>query len=335
MSNILVTGVAGLIGSHLSEELARQGNSVYGIDNESIGIKENVPFNIKYAKMDMRNYSDLESVIEECKPEVIFHCACTAYEGLSQFSPRYVTENTYNISLNLFGAAIKQKVKRIVSFSSMAVYGNQIVPFNEEMPTKPEDIYGIAKVAMEKSLEVLSDVHGIEYTILRPHNVIGERQIVDPYRNVAMIFMNRILQNKPPIIYSSGEQKRSFSYIGDSILPMIRAGFQENTNKQIINIGPTEEYSINQLADCILKEFDREDLKPIYIANRPREVKNAWCTNEKAKNLLGFETKTSFEEGIHKMAEYVKRVGPKEFKYLEKLELEGPLLPITWRDKIM
>src|SRR4051812_36700220 len=112
--NILVTGVAGFMGSHLAEYLANQGNTVYGIDNESIGLKVNVPSNIKYAKIDMRNADDMKSLIEECKPELVYHLAAWAHEGLSQFMPRLITENNYNAFLNLIVPCINNGMKRIV-----------------------------------------------------------------------------------------------------------------------------------------------------------------------------------------------------------------------------
>src|SRR5258706_9286009 len=297
---ILCTGCAGFMASHLAEYLANEGHEVYGIDNESIGIKANVPTNIKYAKIDMRNAEDMKSLIEECKPELIYNLAAWAHEGLCQFMPRLITENNYNAFLNLIIPAINNGMKRIVVCSSMSVYGSQTPPFNEELPRQPEDVYAVAKAAMEKTTEILADVHGFDYTIIRPHNVYGERQMLhDPYRNVVGIFINRLLNGKPPIIYGDGEQTRAFSYIGDVTPYIAKSGFQDNTKGQIINIGPTEEYSLNTLANVVLKSLD-SPLFPIHVAARPLEVKDAYSTNEKAKTLLGYETKTTLESGVHR-----------------------------------
>jgi len=328
----LVTGCAGLVGSHLCEELLKRGHIVYGIDNLSIGTIENIPKGVIFYEADLNSGSFVDGIFSIIRPDIVHHCACWAYEGLSQFCPRLVTENTYNIMLNVLVSSIKYKVKRFIQYSSMAVYGNQTPPFVEFMERKPTDVYGVAKAAAEQSLEILSQVHGIQYTILRPHNIIGEHQLVDPYRNVAMIFMNRIMQGKPPIIYGDGEQKRAFSYIKDAIPAMIRA--EKIKSGKIINIGPTEEFTVNYLAEVILREFDSK-LKPIHVADRPREVKNAWCSNYEARRSLGYKTKTTFEEAIHKMAVWAKKQGPREFKYLENLELEGNLVPKTWKDKLI
>lgn len=331
---ILITGVAGLMGSHLAEHFLKEGHEVYGIDNLSIGLISNVPKGAKFFKIDMRNKEELAAIIKEIEPDIVHHCAAWAHEGLSQFAPILITENIYNIFLNLLIPCIKYNVKHFIQYSSMAVYGKQTPPFSEDLERKPEDIYGIAKAACEYALEILSDVHEFNYTIIRPHNLIGERQLVDPYRNVAMIMMNRIMQGKAPIIYGDGEQKRSFSYVGDAIPCLAKIGVDVFPNGEIINIGPTEEYSINYLAEIILKEFE-SDLKPIHMLDRPREVKFAWCTNDKAKRLLGFEVKTSFEDAIRKMIRWAKSQGPREFKYLDALELEGKNIPEAWKNKLI
>lgn len=332
---ILVTGVAGFMGSHLSEYLANIGQEVYGIDNESIGLRSNVPSNIKYAKIDMRNADDMTSLIEECKPELIYHLAAWAHEGLSQFMPRLITENNYNAFLNLIVPAIRNGMQRIVVCSSMSVYGSQTPPFSEELPPKPEDVYAVAKTAMEKTTEILADVHGFDYTIIRPHNVYGPRQMLhDPYRNVVGIFINRLLQGKPPIIYGDGNQTRAFSYIDDITPFLAKAGFENNAKGQIINIGPIQEYSINTLANVVLKSFS-SSLEPIHVLDRPREVKDAFCTNDKAKQLLGYITTTTLSDGIDRYVIWAKKEGPQKFKYLDQLELEGSQIPETWQKKLL
>lgn len=323
------------MGSHLAEYLAQEGHEVYGIDNESIGIKDNVPSNIKYAKIDMRWPGAMKSLIEECQPELVYHLACWAHEGLSQFMPQLITENNYNAFLNLIVPAINNGMKRIVVCSSMSVYGAQHPPFSEEMSRRPEDIYAVAKTAMEETTEILADVHGFDYTIIRPHNVYGPKQMLhDPYRNVVGIFCNRILNGKPPIIYGDGNQTRAFSYIDDVTPYLAKAGFIEEAKGEIINIGPVEEYSINVLADTVLAAF-KSDLRPTYFPDRPREVKHAFCTNDKAERILGYKTSTTLKRGVGEMVKWAKKQGPKEFVYLDELELTGDKIPETWKKKLM
>lgn len=332
---ILVTGVAGFMASHLAEYLANQGHEVYGLDNMSIGIESNIPKNIHFFRADMRDKGVMEDVLEEVKPELIYHLAAWAHEGLSQFMPIHITENNYNAFLNLIVPAINNGMKRIVVCSSMSVYGAQKPPFTEEMTRMPEDIYAAAKTAMEEAIEILADVHGFDYTIIRPHNVYGPRQMLhDPYRNVVGIFINRILNGKEPIIYGDGKQTRAFSYIDDVTPYLAKAGFIEEAKGQIINIGPTEEYSINTLAETVLSAFG-SDMQPLHFPDRPREVKHAFCTNEKAKRILGYETTTTLRDGIQQFVDWGKQQGAQEFKYLENLELTGDKIPETWKKKLM
>lgn len=326
---VLVTGSAGLIGSHLMDYLREQGHEVYGADNYSIG-KHRDPATIKVNllnKMQVR-------VLMQHEFELVYHCAAWAHEGLSQFAPRKVTENNYNVHLNLLTEAINTGVRRFVVCSSMSVYGDQPTPFDETMPRQPVDIYAVAKTAVEQSTEILSRVHGIEYVILRPHNVYGPRQVMhDPYRNVVAIFMNRCLKGDPFYIYGDGEQKRAFSYVGDVVPAIARAGWLP-VEGEIFNVGPTEEYTINQLAAEVRKNFPGCP-KPLYVPDRPLEVKDAWCTNKKAIKQLGYETTTSFPEGIALMAKWAKHKGYQRPHYLRRLDIENRLIPNTWKHQLI
>lgn len=332
---ILVTGAAGFMGSHLAELLAKEGHEVYGIDNFSIGRKINIPSNIEFIECDLIDAKKVEDLIKRIKPTLVYHLAAWAHEGLSQFMPRLITENNYNAFLNLVIPCINNGMERMVVASSMSVYGAQKTPFSEEMPLAPEDVYAVAKAAMEKTVEILADVHGFKYTIIRPHNVYGPRQALwDPYRNVAAIFINRLMKGLPPVIYGDGNQTRAFSYIDDVNPYIANAGFSDETVGETINIGPTEEYTINELAKTVLEIFGM-DLKPIYMPMRPREVKDAYCTNDKAKKLLGYQTSTTLKEGLTKMIEWAKTLGPQEFKYLDEIELTGKNIPETWLKKTL
>lgn len=326
---ILITGAAGFMGSHLFDYFENEGHQVRGLDNYSIGTYKNPSI----INIDLLDKEKVEGFVEEFKPDIVYHLAAWAHEGLSQFAPIRITENNYNAYLSILVPAIKFGVKRIVLTSSMSVYGAQIPPFNEALLRKPEDVYAISKTAMEELTEVMSNVYSYEYTIVRPHNVYGPRQALhDPYRNVVAIFINRMLQDKPFFIYGDGEQKRSFSYIDDVIPSLAKAGFIKSG--EIINIGPTEEYSINQLALEVMKNFDNPQ-EPVHVADRPQEVKEAWCTNDKAKALLGYETKTTFSDGIAKMCEWAKGIGYQTPVYLDNLELVSDNTPITWAQRLI
>ena len=149
----------------------------------------------------------------------VYHTAATAYEGLSVFSPHLITQNIVTGSVSLFSAAIENKVKSIVFVLLWHVMAQIKHLLKKIIYLHPQDPYGIAKVAAENILTNLCNVHNMEFVIAVPHNIIGPRQKYDdPYRNVASIMINLMLQNRQPIIYGDGNQKRCFSYIDDDFI---------------------------------------------------------------------------------------------------------------------
>ncbi len=334
---ILVTGSAGFMGSHLVDTLLSQGHAVFGIDNFSGGRPDNISALAKkgFYRCDLRRRDMTNLVMRLARPQVVYHLAAWAHEGLSQFAPSIIIENNMNAAMNILVASIKQNVKRFVFTSSMSVYGEQEVPFSEVKDRKPADIYGVTKAAFENMLEVMAKVYDFEHVIIRPHNVYGERQnLADPYRNVIAIFMNRLLQDKQFYIYGDGEQKRAFSHIDDVTRAIVEAGFRD-IDGEIINIGPTQDYTINNLAERLLKISGKKALRAKYIKDRPAEVKHAYCTNDKAKKLLDYKTTVSFDDGLKRMWKWAKTMGAQEPKYLPKLELVNKDTPETWTKKLI
>ena len=329
---ILVTGVAGFLGSHLAEKLSELNHEVIGVDNMSGGYKDNIPKKVKFFNFDC---CDLKRMTEVMKGvEVVYHCAATAHEGLSVFSPYEIGKNNFLASVSIFSAAISNKVKRIIFCSSMARYGSQETPFKENMLPKPVDPYGISKVAAEDVLKNLCELNNIEWVIAVPHNIIGPKQKYDdPYRNVVSIMINRMLQKKAPIIYGDGEQKRCFSYIDDCLACLIPMLEQKNLNREVINIGPDEEFvTINKISE-ICSNITGSNLEPIYKKNRPREVKHATCSANKARKLLNYKTSTDLNTGIKKTFEYIKKRGAKPFNYHINIEIKNELTPETWLNR--
>lgn len=340
---ILVTGSAGFMGSYLVNHLIDKGFKVYGIDDLSGGYLRNVNKKSYFTKLDLRDKQKVKEYINKVKPDLIYHLAADATEGRSQFTPLSCTERNYLAYLNLLIPAIRNRMKRIVITSSMAIYGNQKPPFHEELEPKPEDMYGISKTAMEEATKVLSSVHGFEYVITRPHNVYGPRQnMADPYRNVVAIFINRLLEGKPFFIYGNGKQKRCFTYIDDCTMPLAKCGFLKNLNREIINIGPgpEEAVTINELAKIVLDTFFEgkaapKKLLPVYFPDRPQEVKHAFSTHDKAKKLLDYCPKVKLREGIRKMIEWARILGYQKPIYLEEIELTSNSIPKTWEKKLI
>ncbi len=330
VQKVLITGVAGLVGSNLCDSLQDK-YEMTGVDNLIGGYRDNVPENIKFLQKNVleisnENLSDID---------VVIHAACTPHEGLSVFSPSLITHNTYGISVDLLSKSISAGVKKFIFLSSMARYGTQDRwPFTEDMTPKPQDPYGIAKYAFEQTLKNLAETHGIEYTILVPHNIIGKGQKYnDPFRNVAGIMINRMLRGLQPIIYGDGQQMRSFSDIRDVVDPIEKCISSSVANSQVINVGPDENFiSIIELAQIIAKIIDFR-IDPIFIQERPREVRMANCSADKARMLLHYSPKIPLQQTLENMVEWVEKRGTLTFDHSLKVEINSEITPITWSDK--
>jgi UDP-glucose 4-epimerase len=331
---VLITGVAGFLGSHLADRMLERGHRVIGVDNLIGGYLDNVSPNVEFHQYDCNNFDAMNQLMRGV--EIVYHCAATAYEGLSVFSPHLITRNISGITMSVLSAGIANKIKRFVYCSSMARYGTQDeVPFHEEQTPKPQDPYGIAKYASELAIRNLCQTHGVEFVIAVPHNIVGPRQKYDdPYRNVASIMMNLMLQNRQPIIYGDGEQKRCFSFVQDVIDPLEKLGFIDGVQGEIFNIGPDEEFiTINELAR-IIAELLNFPLNPIYMPGRPQEVRYATCSANKARTRLGYGTKYTLRQGLSEMIEYIRKRGVKPFKYHLPLEIVNEKIPRTWKDRL-
>jgi len=331
---VFITGIAGFLGSHIADALIKEGHDVSGCDNLIGGYLENVHENAEFFQIDAIYLNQMKKMTKGV--DLIIHTACTAYEGLSVFSPYLVGQNTYQISMSVFTAAAENNVPKVINCSSMARYGEQkIIPFTEDLTPKPQDPYGIAKLAAEQTLEVMSSVHGFEYVNLVPHNIIGPRQkFDDPYRNVVSIMINRILNGNPPIIYGDGSQERCFSDIDDVVYPMIESINNKKAVGETINVGPDEDVvSLKELAFKILEVLN-SDLEPIFVDPRPQEVKLAHCSAEKARQLLGYKTSVNLDKSIEKIANWIIEIGPKQFRYHLDIEILNEKTPKTWTQKL-
>jgi UDP-glucose 4-epimerase len=331
---MLVTGGAGFIGSWLVDELLRRGHYVVCLDDLSGGFLKNVNKDCKFVKVDLRNSEKLAKIVKDENIDVIYHLAAYAAEGQSIFSPIEINDINVKPMNNLLVAAVNNGVQKFVFTSSMAVYGRQTPPFNEDLLGIPEDPYGVGKQYCERMLKIISKIYGVDYTILRPHNVYGPRQnISDPYRNVLGIWINRIMRGRPPYIYGDGEQTRAFSYIEDVAPAVANAGFYTKATNTIINVGSGEVISINDACRIVLDTM-HSDLEPIHASERPGEVKHAYCTCDKAEALLDYKTSTKLKVGIQKMVNWAKEVGPQEPTYRLPLEITKNA-PLVWTEQLI
>lgn len=324
---VLITGVAGLLGSRLADWIRRHHPStrVIGIDNLSGGYIENVPPGVEFHNLDLvTSHREVSDLIGSQGVDVIYHLAAYAAEGLSPFIRRFNYETNVIASIGLINAAIQHGVSKLIFTSSMAVYGNgQTPPFSEETRPSPIDPYGIAKYAVEMDLEIARIQHGLRYTIIRPHNFYGVNQnIWDRYRNVLGIWMCQALHGERMTIYGDGEQTRAFSFVDDAMQPLWNAQDQ-SCDGHTINLGGIHEYTINQACDAVVR-VTGTDLKPIHLEPR-HEAKHAWTTWEKSVRMLGFIHHVDLDEGVSRMWDWARKQPIRERKRWASYEIDRGL----------
>ena len=310
------------------------GHDVLGNDTLIGGYEDNVNHKATLYKVDCCNRERMADIMKNV--DVVIHTAATAHEGLSVVSPDFITKNVFQATVSTISAALENKVRRFVYCSSMARYGNQQTPFTEDMKPMPVDPYGIAKVAGEDTLRMLSDTHGMEWNIAVPHNIVGPRQRYDdPFRNVMSIMINRNLQGKPAIIYGDGLQTRCFSYVDDCIQCLEKLILDNDIVGQIINIGPDEgTITVKDLANLIANKTGC-NLQPIHVDDRPQEVKHATCSADKARQVLNYKTTTDLETAVERTIDYIKKRGTKPFDYTFPLEIVNSKTPRTWKERLI
>ncbi len=327
---VLVTGGAGFIGSFVVDELVKSNLKVVSLDDLSGGFRENVNLKAVFVKGSITDTKLVDALFKKHRFTDVYHLAAYAAEGLSHFIKRFNYENNLIGSVNLINASVNHGVRCFVFTSSIAVYGRNQLPMRESMTPLPEDSYGIAKYAVEEELKASKAMFGLDYVIFRPHNVYGERQnIADPYRNVIGIFMNQLLREKPITIFGDGKQSRAFSYI-DSVAPFIaRAPQNPKAYNQVFNIGADKSYCLNELAEAVMKAMGkRSQIRHLQARN---EVRHAYSDHSKFRRYFGRHQAISLDEGLDRMARWVRRHGAKSGKKFGNIEI-AKNLPPSWAD---
>jgi UDP-glucose 4-epimerase len=302
---VLITGVAGLLGSHFSSYLLDKKYDVIGIDNLSGGysdfIDKRLIKNKKFFKIDLKDNKSLDKIFKTQKIDYVYHFAAYAAEGLSPFIRNFNYTNNLLCSVNIINSCIKYDIKKVIFTSSMAVYGHGNPPFKEEQLPNPVDPYGIAKYTVEMDLKQAYNQFNLKYNIIRPHNIIGINQnIWDKYRNVIGIWIREIINKKSINIYGDGTQKRAFSDVKYYMEPFEK--LLDNSDCEIFNIGADHEYELNYVAKLVQKIANEFKYYPeIKYLEARDEVKNAYCNHDKAKKVLGFKDDTKIENTIREM----------------------------------
>jgi UDP-glucose 4-epimerase len=320
---VLITGVAGLLGSRLADWIIenKPDVEVIGIDDLSGGYIENINPKVKFYGMSL-NSPSLRYIFETNEPDYVFHFAAYAAEGLSPFIRTYNYDNNLKATAAVVNECIRHNVKRLVFTSTLAVYGHGYDGiFDETQIPKPIDPYGVAKYACEMDIQIAGEQHGLDWCIIRPHNVYGINQnIWDKYRNVLGIWMFQYMNGEPMTIFGDGRQTRAFSYIDDSLEPLWNAAVLPQASKEIINLGGIDEYSITE-ANIILRNIMGGG-HVVYKEAR-HEVKHSIPTWQKSIDILGFEHKTSLEAGLTEMWEWAQKQPKRERFVWPSYELDN------------
>ncbi len=310
--NILITGGAGFIGSHLVENLLRHENYIVIIDNFNdyyAGKEENIKEVTKnYEKS--KNYDIIQgdlldlSVYQQinCDIEIIFHIAAIPGVRYSIQNAEKVTRNNISGSINIFEYAMKNNVKKIVFSSSSSVYGNPIfTPVEENHPKNPISPYAVSKLCNELHADYYFRENNLPITSLRFYTVYGPRGRPDM---AIRKFFNKIIQNQPINIYGDGKQLRDFTYISDIVNGIILAGESKNSMGEIFNLGCSSPISVNQLVDKMYSVANKpKNVK--YIGKQKGDVEITYADIMKAKKILGFRPQINIDEGLQKTYDWI------------------------------
>jgi len=321
MSKTLVTGGAGFIGSHLVEELLNRGHTVVALDDLSGGFAENIDQRAEFVRGSIVDVDLINSLFARNNFDYVYHLAAYAAEGLSHFIKRFNYSNNLIGSVNLINASITSGVRCFVFTSSIAVYGTSAeLPMTEETLARPEDSYGVAKLAVEQELRISKEMFGLDYIVFRPHNVYGERQnIGDRYRNVVGIFMNQILQGQPMTVFGDGTQSRAFSYIRDMTPILAEAVSTPAAYNKVFNIGADTPCTVNTLTEAVARAMG-VSLKVVHLPAR-NEVWHAYSSHNRVRGVFGVRPVTSLEAGLSHMARWVKDHGARSSHGFQDIEV--------------
>ena len=302
---ITVTGGAGFIGSHLVDRLIEDGHTVQVIDNLYTGNKEFVHSKAQFIELDIRD-PKLYSVLEEFRPDYIFHEAAQTEVSTSMSNPMLDCDINLMGLINLLNAAVKLDVKKFLMPSSAAVYGNlDTLPLNEEMIGNPSSFYGLTKLTTEHYLRIYHEAFGLPYICYRYSNVFGPRQGNGGEGGVISIFAKAIVQGSPIIVYGDGKQTRDFIYV-DDVVEANMLGMQHQVTG-IYNVSTGIASSVNLLVDEF-RNISGKDIEVVYDKPRLGDIRDSVLATDKSEKELLFTAKYNLHDGLIKTYEYFKTV---------------------------
>jgi nucleoside-diphosphate-sugar epimerase len=308
MSLYLVTGGAGFIGSHLTEELLRRGEQVRVVDSLITGHRKNLAHlsGIDFVEGDLADLAVAKRAAQGV--DYVLHQAAIPSVPRSVEDP--IASNRANIdsTLNVLVAARDARVKRVVYAGSSSAYGNTpTLPKHEEMPTDPLSPYALQKLVGEQYMQMFTALYGIETVTIRYFNVFGPRQDPSsPYSGVISVFAKALLENKAPTIYGDGEQTRDFTYVANVVDGVLRAVTAPKASGKVVNVATGNRISLNQLFASMRNALGSH-LKPEYGPVRAGDVKDSLADITRARALLGYEPLVSLEEGLKRTIDWYRR----------------------------
>ena len=305
MATYLVTGGAGFIGSHLTEELVRRGHHVRVADSLITGKRSNLDHipEAEFRQGDLADLNFAQSVVHGC--DYVLHQAAIPSVPRSVKDP--ITSNRANVeaTLNVLVAARDAGVKRLVFAGSSSAYGNTpTLPKHEEMPTNPLSPYALQKVVGEQYLQMFTRLYGLETVSIRYFNVFGPRQDpTSPYSGVISVFATALLENRSPTIYGDGGQTRDFTYVANVVDGVLRACEAPGASGEVINVATGGRISLNDLFRE-MRKIVGATVEPTYAEPRQGDVRDSQAAIDKARRILGYEPSVTFEDGLARTIEW-------------------------------
>ncbi len=302
---VLVTGGAGFIGSHLAQRLVGDGHDVVVIDNEATGRRGNVPERVTYVRGDVSRPADLAPLFDAGLDAVV-HVAGQVSLIRSFTDPVADLRTNVEGTLTVLRLCVEHRVPRLLYASSMTVYGrSNVLPTPEDTPCAPISYYGITKNTAERYVHTTAERPDLDLefgvTSFRMYNVYGPRQALDnPYQGVLGIFLGNLLRGEPITIFGDGGQSRDFVYVDDVVDAWVAALDNPASFGKVMNLGSGRQVSINALVDHLLAAFGhtRGDWPVIHAPARPGEQRHVEADVHLAREVLGWEPRTSFTEGL-------------------------------------
>ena len=301
-SEILVTGGAGFIGSHIVDRLLDEGIKVRVLDDLSTGDKSNLAAHkdnnsLQFIEGDIRDHIQVMNAVKGV--DAVIHEAALVSVTRSVENPLLSHEINLTGTVNLLKACLEANVKRFVFASSCAVYGDtKTMPLHERLEPKPLSPYAAHKLGAEKYVQKFHKVHDFETVILRYFNVYGPRQKYGPYSGVISVMANCLIDNKAPTIYGDGQQTRDFVNVKDVVEANMLALSKQSAIGEVFNVGTGKAITVNELTATIQKITDKTDLKPVYAEPRLGEIKHSYGDITRAKTKLGYKPQVQLEQGL-------------------------------------